>query len=157
MKHLRLASGLIVLTLILAACGGSLSESDAEAAITDAFNGNIEEANEHICDAEQLSSTDVSAMADVDLSRVSCQENGDTMDCSYTILFEGVESEMQTNFRIEDGKLCSSLDVSVEPSVIDDVPNVEPTVEQDVTGADADMEEVVPEDEMMNETPSPTP
>ena len=141
---------LIILPLILAACGGDVSEDQAEEAIRDAFSGNISEANEVICDEEQLDSEDAVDVENIQVSDVSCSKDGDEIACTYNITMAGVESEQETRFRVQDGKLCSSIDgVTVNPAVIDDVVT-EPDVESpgpgdvDVDEQDTDQGEATP-------------
>jgi len=145
----------LLAALGLAACGGSVSSDDAEAAIRDAFAGNFEEANEHICDTEQLNEEDMQFIDDVTLEEVTCQKNGDdAIHCNYTVIFEEIETEEETTFRIQDGKLCSSLGASLQPSVIDDAPPQPETREQPIPGSDT--EEVAPEDELLTDEDEPS-
>lgn len=126
---------LIILPLILAACGGGVSEDQAEEAIRDAFAGRINEANEVICDEEQMDSEDAADVEGIEVSEVSCQQDGDVMACTYNVTVAGVATEQETSFRIQDDKLCSGIGgVSVNPAVIDDVAGEENQAESPGAG-----------------------
>ena len=154
----RLSLLWVLIFLGLAACGGSVSEGDAESAINDAFAGNFEEANEHICDTEHLNAEDLEDVEGITVNDVSCEEDGDeAMHCEYTVTFEEIETNLETTFRIQDGKLCSSLGASLRPSIIDDALPPPETLEQPIPGQQEEgIEEIVPEDEIITDEDEPS-
>lgn len=108
---------LMLLPLVLAACGGSdMNPQDAEKGLEAAFSGNIEEAKNYFCE-EEIESLEENADTMAALGELTadatCAKDGDAMKCDYTIsgaVLEGTEatelSSDTVRFNIRDGKLC---------------------------------------------------
>ena len=107
---------ILIFPLIASACGGDdISTDDAEKAIRAGFEGDFEEANKYICEAEQVESSDAQAMPEGAEIDVSCEKDGDNMKCSVSgsiPMGEGVDPitlDEDVTFSIEDGKLCGEV------------------------------------------------
>lgn len=102
-KFLMIVALLLIVPTLLAACGGDLSEDDAEKGLKAALSGDREEAEKYICD-EELEEMDSSATipegTEYDLE---CKKDGDNMTCTMSV--EGTEMGSFTA-NVEDGKLC---------------------------------------------------
>ena len=87
----------------------SLTARDAETAIRAAFTGDIDTANQYVCPAEQLdSSEDVGFPDDLEINEISCQRLGGVMNCTYSISSEETGTlEEELNFDIVDELLCT--------------------------------------------------
>jgi hypothetical protein len=126
--------GLLLIPVLLAACGGGLSEDDAEKAIKAAFEGDADEANEFLCEGSQIPDDAATSMEGLEVGDVNCTKDGDTMTCETNLSFEGVDTPMSLTFDIEDDKLCggdfAGADVEV-PEIdvtIPAVPDLDVTV-----------------------------
>src|SRR5262245_22422583 len=101
-------------TLVLSACGGGLSEGDAEKAIEAGFKGDADGAKKAICDAD-AEGVGSGAASGVTLSDVSCKKDGDKMSCDIKATIEGLDGEqtIKVNADIKDDKLCNlAVDMS---------------------------------------------
>ena len=91
----------------------SLTARDAEAAITAAFSGDIDVANEYICEEEQIDADEGTGFPDdLVIEEVSCQRLGDVMNCTFSINSEAMGGDLQDelNFEIVDELLCTTLE-----------------------------------------------
>ncbi|MBZ0305898.1 MAG: hypothetical protein K8I82_07515 [Anaerolineae bacterium] len=101
---------LVILPFVVAACGGDVSEDDAEKTVKAAFEGDVDEANKNLCDDDKLEGGDVESVEGLTIGDIECKKDGDKMNCDYTMSME-VEGTEQSfdgtiSFDIEDGKLC---------------------------------------------------
>jgi hypothetical protein len=103
---------LVVVPLVLSACGGGPSADDAEKALRAGFTGDADEANKYLCDESKVKEEDLALLEGVEVKSVSCEKDGDSMKCDYTIavsLGEGTEPQEfsdSVTFDIKDSKLC---------------------------------------------------
>jgi hypothetical protein len=100
---------LVLLLLVLAGCGGGLSEEDAADAVRAAIEGDRDAANEHLCEDDQISQPEATSRRAVglDVLTISCDKDGDAMACDTTVRIPAVGDQTQTfTFNIEDDKLC---------------------------------------------------
>ncbi|NJL94269.1 MAG: hypothetical protein HC915_11365 [Anaerolineae bacterium] len=100
-------AGLGLLAMILlAACGGTLSEEDAAASLRSAFEGDLEDANAVFCEAEDLE-TLVVLPENIVFRDVDCERSGnDQMICTTSFSVDGESHSMQHVFTVEDNQLC---------------------------------------------------
>jgi hypothetical protein len=119
--------GLLLIPVLLAACGGGLSEDDAEKAIKAAFEGDTDEANEFLCEENQVPADAVTDVEGMEIGDVNCTKDGDQMTCETNISLDGVDNPISLTFDIEDDKLCGGdfLASDVEPV---EVPSIDATV-----------------------------
>ena len=98
---------LLVLPLVLAACGGGPA-SNAEKFIEAAVDGDKDEAEKYVCDDNKDE-----LIADVDegeaigeLKEVSCEEDGDDVKCEVTLEIDGEEQKLTLTYIMKDDKVC---------------------------------------------------
>ncbi len=109
-QSLLLVVFVLILPFVMAACGGGdVSEDDAEKAIKAAFEGDADEANKFLCDADKVEDGDMPE--GITVENISCAKDGDDMKCDVNIsmAIEGAEPqtfEQSITFGVEDGKLC---------------------------------------------------
>ncbi len=101
---------LVVLPFVMAACGGDLSEDDAEKTVKAAFEGDVDEANKNICDEDKIKEEDAQVVEGLTVDDIECKKDGDKMNCDFTMKMEveGTEQSFPSSFSfdIKDGKLC---------------------------------------------------
>lgn len=103
---------LVILPFVVAACGGDISEDDAEKAVKAAFEGKVDEANKYICDDDKINEEEFELPegSEIKIDKIECKKDGDKMNCDYTVSFtmEGTTTPISQSlsFDIKDGKLC---------------------------------------------------
>lgn len=105
-KTMLLILLLLVMPMVLAACGGDISEDDAEKALKAGFEGDRDEANKFFCDADKIGEDDAAMPDGVEVANIECKKEGDNMNCSADVTVAGQSSTVPFVFKIEDGKLC---------------------------------------------------
>ena len=123
---------LLVLPLVLAACGGSDTDT-AQKYIEAIADGDKDEAERHVCDDNKDELTGAaSSDSKFEVDDLKCEEDGDDVKCTYKL--EGSDVEM--SFAMEDGKVCENtglvidgIDMMAEPE-IDDTPPADDTTEE---------------------------
>ena len=98
---------LIVVAMLLTACGDDLGEDDAEDALRAAFEGDLQDANTVFCEDDQIQ--EVSHLSDgVVFKEIACQRIGGThMECVSTFeTDEETEQQVRIIFRIRYDHLC---------------------------------------------------
>lgn len=109
-QSLLLVVFVLILPFVLVACGGDISEDDAEKAIKAAFEGDADEANKFLCDADKVEGGEMPE--GITVEDISCAKDGDDMKCDVNlsmVVTEGAEPqtfEQSLTFGVEDGKLC---------------------------------------------------
>ena len=103
---------LLVLPLVLAACGGGPA-SNAEKFIKAAADGDEEEAEKYLCDDPQDGLGGNSGGIE-GLKDVSCEEDGDNVRCEIVVEEDDIEQTVIIVYGLEDGKICSVEDFKVE-------------------------------------------
>lgn len=109
-RILSLTILLVLLPFVMAACGGDLSEDDAEKTVRAAFEGDVDEANKNICDEDKIKEEDAQVTEGLTIDELECKKDGDKMNCDFTMSVE-VEGQAQSfpgsiSFDVKDGKLC---------------------------------------------------
>ena len=95
--------------MILAACGGGLSEDDAEDALRAAFEGDVQKANEHFCNSDRMPLDEELLPASVVFKEVTCEQRGaDQMTCTTTFDKDGSEDRIIMIFKVWDDHLCDA-------------------------------------------------
>jgi hypothetical protein len=98
---------LLPLVILLAACGEGLSEEDAEKALEDAFQGEVEQANEAFCAWSQIDEV-TELPENVVFKEVTCDKQGiEAMECTATLEENGTEAQLKMSFTITEDRLCS--------------------------------------------------
>jgi hypothetical protein len=92
---------------------GGVTAADAEAALTAAFLGDVEFANEFICPSEHLEEDEGAAFPDdLVVNEVSCERVGDEMICTYSVTSDTLGGELADGltFDIVDELLCMTVE-----------------------------------------------
>jgi hypothetical protein len=110
-KFFALMLALLVVPMLLTACGGGVSEEDAEKALKAAFAGDRDEANKYFCDDDQMSQETADSMkasvdAGMEVKSVECKKDGDKMNCDITVAIAGQETKQPVSLDIDGDKLC---------------------------------------------------
>ena len=126
---------LLILPLVLAACGG-LKEEDAEETLNAYFAGNRSEANENICTSQRLNAQNAEILSEMEITvdSVSCEKNGSRMQCSYTLTSGEETIENTINFTVRNNDLCSPIPMpefgAAEPEDEEAAPDEEEATEE---------------------------
>ena len=101
-----LVAMLLILPLILAACG-STAANNAEKFLQAADDNDREEAQKYTCDKNKEELTNgIDEDNTGNIKEVSCEEDGDDVKCEITIENDGEEIEATVIFGMEDDKVC---------------------------------------------------
>ncbi len=137
---------LMVLPLVLAACGGGDTDT-AKKYIEAIADGDKDEAEKQVCDNPKDERIGTSPTQDsFDVDDLKCEEDGDNVKCTFKTDFGDENADavkVELTFGMEDGKVCST-----EGMVIDgidilslDTAPVEDTPAEDEAPADETTEE----------------
>lgn len=103
---------ILALPMLLAACGGD-KVGNAEKFMKAAADGDADEAEKYVCDDEKDSIDEVSSGfgEGVNISDISCEEDGDNVKCDFNIAVEGIEGETATSitFKMDGDKVCGAV------------------------------------------------
>lgn len=97
---------LLLLMLIVAACGDDLTEEEAEDALRAVFEGETDNANDILCETQQVESI---IPDNVVFRTIDCESNSsDSMTCRLRVDDGEIEHEFRLVFEIdEDERLCN--------------------------------------------------
>lgn len=87
---------------------GVLTEEEAEYALNSAFGGDLETANQYLCEDEQVDQDEFNALGEVTVNSIDCTPIGSTMSCVFDVVTSSIALNQTTTFDIVDGKLCNS-------------------------------------------------
>lgn len=108
---------LMVLPLVLAACGGGPADT-AKKYVEAIADGDADEAEKHVCDdnKDQLLDGPGEDNASFDVSDLECEEDGDDVKCTFKsdlgLLDE--EAEIEMTFGMKDDKVCETKDMAID-------------------------------------------
>lgn len=111
-RNLFLLVIVLALPMLLAACGGD-KVGNAEKFLKAISDNDIDEAKKYVCDKEKDSADDsAGAFEGIEISDISCEEDGDNVKCDYKMSIEGVEGETATSvtFKMDGDKVCGSAE-----------------------------------------------
>ncbi|MCI0713163.1 MAG: hypothetical protein L0154_23610 [Chloroflexi bacterium] len=123
-RTLIFALFILVLPMVLAACGGGLDEGELEDAFEKAFNdGDVGDLNDMLCEDEQAEEEEFEAPFEVE--SVDCSIDDDNVECSFTASVEGESIDFTITGTVDDDdKLC---DISEPEMELPEIPTVEGT------------------------------
>jgi hypothetical protein len=98
----------MVLPIVLVACGGGLA-GDTEDAYKELIeDGNPDKWNEIVCDEAKIDDEVASLMKEDDVEdlEISCEEDGDEIKCEISGKTNGQDQKETVTFTVEDDKIC---------------------------------------------------
>lgn len=103
---------ILALPMLLAACGGD-KVGNAEKFMKALADNDLDEAKKYICDDEKDTvDEDAASFEGVNLTDISCEEDGDNVKCDFKIGIEGVEGETPSSitFEMDGDKVCGTVE-----------------------------------------------
>ncbi|MCI0713785.1 MAG: hypothetical protein L0154_26745 [Chloroflexi bacterium] len=132
-RTLIFALTMLILPMVLVACGGGLDEGELEDALEKAFNdGDVGDLNDLVCEDEQVGAAEFAVPFEVD--SVDCSVDDSDVECDITVAAEGQTVDLTLAGTVDDDdKLCDITLPQMEAPA--EIPTIEATT--DDTGGEA--------------------